>query len=431
MNTGRTRRYAQFTAAALLAVAITGCSSGQDPSASNGQVSLTMLSWSNPQVLKAYPQTLDPFTAKTGIKVAVQSTGSTSYEDVAQKLANSLTAGNPPDIAAVGTNDVPRFAANNVAQSLDTLMAADKEFVTTNYDPSLLDAGKVDSRQYGIPYSVSTMTLLYNKDAFRKAGLDPDRPPQSFSELKAAAQALVTSKAAKIGTNYNLDTSANWNFQNYLFSAGGSMMDRENSSVSFDSQKGVDVLTYWRDLVSSGLAVAGKESDAVDAFTRGELGMFIGSSAQLTNVAPVAKFTLGAAPYPIPDGGTRAVPPGGSSLIVVTKDPARQAAAWQVIRTLTGPEGSTALTKNSGYTPVSKLAVAGQQYLAPLLAREPLRQVSIQQTRHLVPWFQFPGPNAVEISESLGDEITAALRGDKNPADALKSAASTADGLLP
>ncbi|MGW4123042.1 ABC transporter substrate-binding protein [Nocardia sp. NPDC004711] len=421
-------------AAAATTLLMTAACNAQSPgtrAASSQPNSLTMLSFSYDPVLKSYSQALDPLEQKTGVKVTVHSTGSSSYEDVAQKLASSITAGNAPDIAAVGTNDVARFAQEGVAQPLDDQLAGDQEFVKTNFESSLLDADKVDGKQYAIPYSVSTMIMMYNKDAFTKAGLDPNNPPRTFSELKADAQALVQSGAVKTGTNYATDTSGNWNFQNYLFSAGGSMMDPGQKNITFNGQQGQDVLTFWRSMVSSGLAVAGKEADAVDRFTRGDLGILIDSGAQLTNVAPKIGFGLGAAQFPVPDGGTRAVAPGGSSLIVVTKDKARQAAAWKVIRALTGPEGSTALTTNTGYTPVSKLAINGNDYLAPLLAQQPLRKVSIQASTQMVPWFQFPGRNAVEISTGLSNEITAILRGEETPKQGLDKAADQAKGLLP
>jgi multiple sugar transport system substrate-binding protein len=120
----------------------------------------------------------------------------------------------------------------------------------------------------------------------------------------------------------------------------------------------------------------------------------------------------------------------GSAVIVMTKDPARQAAAWKVIKALTGPEGSTALFKNVGYTPVSKLAATGDQYLAPILASDPLSQVGPQDRGKIVPWFQFPGRNAVEIGKVLGDQVVAILRGEVSPSDGLSKAADQAQGLL-
>ena len=412
----------------VVGLALVASACGSTSSAGATVTSLTMVGSS--QVGKDFDPILTPFTAQSGIKVDVQSTGLPSWDDVTQRLTNSTIAGNTPDIALVGNLDVAHFAAAGIAQPLDSLVAADRQFVDSNYEPGLLNADKVNGKQFGIPYGVSTLMMFYNKDAFAKAGLDPNKPPQTFSELRAAAQALVQSKAVKIGTNYDLNTG-NWNFQNFLFSAGGSMMDSANKTITFNGTQGRDILAFWRDMVASGLAVTGNYKDNVDAFARGDIGIDIVSAGQTTNLEGAAKFPVGAAPYPVPDGGSLAAPAGGASLIVVTKDPARQAAAWKVVKAFTGPEGSTIVTKNNGYIPVSKLAVAGSQYLAPLMTSDPLRQAAVEESKHLVPWYQFPGKNASEINKDLADQITAILRGDTSPTDGLAKAASQAKDLLP
>ncbi|MFE3280717.1 ABC transporter substrate-binding protein [Nocardia sp. NPDC059239] len=428
-SSGLRRRAPAVIGLALVALVASAC--GSTGTSGSKATSLTMLAIGTPQYAKSYDQALASFTAQTGITVDVQGTGVATFDDVSQRLTNSITAGNTPDIAIVGNNDLERFAAAGVAQPLDSLMAADRQFVDSNFDEDVLEADKVKGKQVAIPYLMSTTQLFYNKDAFAKAGLDPNKPPQTFSELKAAAQALVQSKAVKTGVNYDsVGSSGNANFLVYLLSAGGSMMDPDKKTVTFNSSQARDVLTFWRDMVSSGLADAGKVKDHIDAFTRGDQGMEIVGNGAVANIKDVAKFSVGKAPMPVPDGGSLTMPIFGASVIVVTKDPARQASAWKVIKALTGPEGSTVLFKNIGYTPVSKLATAGSQYLAPLLAADPLSQVGPQDRGKIVPWFQFPGRNATEINDNLGSQIVAILRGDTSPADGLAKAADQAKGLL-
>lgn len=428
-SSGLRRRAPAVVGLALIALVASACgSTGTSGAKAN---SLTMLAIGTPQFSKSYDQALSSSTSQAGIKVEIQGAGLATFDDVSQRLTNSITAGNTPDIAIVGNNDLERFAAAGVAQPLDSLMAADRQFVDSNFDADVLDAEKVKGRQVAIPYLMSTTQLFYNRDAFVRAGLDPDKPPQTFSELKAAAQALVRSKAVKVGVNYDgVGSSGNANFLVYLLSAGGSMMDPDKKTVTFDSSPARNVLTFWRDMVASGLADAGNVKDHIDAFSRGDQGMEIVGNGAVANIKNVAKFSVGKAPLPVPDGGSLTMPIFGASVIVVTKDPARQAAAWKAIKALTGPEGSTALFKNIGYPPVSKVAATGSEYLAPLLAADPLSQVGPQDRGKVVPWFQFPGRNAVEINDNLGNQIVAILRGDTSPADGLAKAADQAKELL-
>lgn len=417
-------------APAVVGLALVVCACSSTSTSGSTVTSLTMVAVDTTKFAMTYDQTLTPFTTQTGIKVDVQGAGLATDSDVSQRLVNSITAGNPPDIAIIGNNDLDRLATAGVAQPLDSLMAADRQFVDSNFDKDVLDAGKVKGKQVAIPFRMSTTQLFYNKDAFAKAGLDPTKPPQTFSELKTAAQALVQSKAAKVGVNFDSIGSNNALFQCFLNSAGGSFMDPDKKTVTFNSGQARDVLTFWRDLVSSGLADSGKVTDHIDAFTRGEQAMEIVGNGAVASIKNDAKFSVGKAPMPIPDGGSLTMPLFGSAVIVMTKDPARQAAAWKVIKALTGPEGSTALFKNVGYTPVSKLAATGDQYLAPILASDPLSQVGPQDRGKIVPWFQFPGRNAVEIGKVLGDQIVAILRGEVSPSDGLSKAADQAQGLL-
>src|SRR5690606_34724810 len=69
--------------------------------------------------------------------------------------------------------------------------------LTEGMIPQGLELGKVDGKTYGLAYTFSTPILYYNADLFREAGLDPDNPPQTWEEVKAAGEAIVANTDAE------------------------------------------------------------------------------------------------------------------------------------------------------------------------------------------------------------------------------------------
>lgn len=104
------------------------------------------------------------------------------------KTQADVVAGNPPDLAQLIMADL-EFVANDLrAKPIDTLVPPDEyqAYVKGEYPlhPRGLKLTELEGRTYGIPYVFSTPTLFYNADLFRQAGLDPDKPPTTWTEVK-------------------------------------------------------------------------------------------------------------------------------------------------------------------------------------------------------------------------------------------------------
>ncbi|MGW4123061.1 ABC transporter substrate-binding protein [Nocardia sp. NPDC004711] len=370
--------------------------------------------------------TLDAkFTARTGITVKVVNTGQENYESVDERLKSDAAAGTLPQLAAVGMSSVATYAGS-AAKPLTTFLNSDKDFVEKNYGQSLLNAGTVAGDVYGVPYAMSKMMMFYNADAFKAAGLDPQSPPTSFSQLADDATVLAKSGANRWGVNWPNDMSSNLGFQNFLFSSGGQMMDAAGKKATFNEPAGVAVVKFWQQLVRSAAALDATQDQSDEAFFRGDLAVNIASTGRLAKMTKNARFDVRVAALPVPDGGSRKTVPGGSALISFSDNPA----VWTVIKELTGPEGSAQLTKSTGYTPVSRTAASDPQYLGAWLAENPLNKQVLLGDETVVPWVQFPGPNAVEMSDTLRNQIESALTHGTDPKAALDSAAIQIQNLL-
>ncbi|MFE3280562.1 ABC transporter substrate-binding protein [Nocardia sp. NPDC059239] len=412
--------------AGLLAAA---CGNSNVESNSSGRT-IELISINFPPYLTAIDsQVGSAYTARTGITVKVVNTGANNYATVDTRVKADLAAGHTPDMALIAMSAIGNYISANRAIALDPLIATG-HLDTGQLYPSLLGTASANGHIYAIPYAASTMIMFYNADAFTKAGLDPDKPPKTFSELREHAKALVASKAAKYGVTYGNDHGANWGFENFLFSNGGTMLSDDGKTPLFNQQPGVDVLQFWADLFADGYGQTMTSTEEAAAFGRGDLAIMLNSSSNIQSMAASTKFDLRTATLPVPDGGSLKCAAGGGAFIVMAKDEPSQKTALDVISQLISPTAITTLVKGSGSSPVNKIAATESNYLADFLAKNPLYTPATTQMNSLVRWFAWPGQKSAEITSNLDQQMVLALRGSKSPAAALNDAAKQTRSML-
>lgn len=411
------------------AAALTAACSGGGSSTSSGSPNNVQLIAVNfpPQLSTLDTMTGPEFTKRTSVSVTVINTGSEDYNSVDQRILADAAAGTTADIAAISQNMVSTYAAKKVAQPLDQFVN-DSSFDKSQFRPSLLALGKAGDATMGMPWSTSVPVLFYNADAFRRAGLDPDKPPATYPELEEYAKALVTSKAVRYGATFQNNTSANWLFQNFILTAGGKIADPAGKPV-FNDDAGQRAFSFWRELFARGYGETMDRENARAAFTRGDLGMVVLSSANTLSMQKSAKFDLRCGALPIPEGGTRTVVPSGSGLIMLAKDPARQASAWKVIAELLSPQGVTTLVKSSGYAPTNTVAESTPELLGDFYRQNPIFVAGNSQLENLTSWYAWPGNRNTEITQAIDEQVFLALTGKKTVATALADAAERAAAM--
>jgi sn-glycerol 3-phosphate transport system substrate-binding protein len=242
-------------------------------------------------------------------------------------------------------------------------------FDAADFTPRTLDYYQVDGVQWGLPFNVSNPVLLYDKAAFRQAGLDPDAPPATFDDVRAAAQALVDA-GFPTGLSYKLDS---WTFEQFLALQDAELVDHGNgrderaTAAEFDGDAGVEVFDWLGGMVADGLATSSPRSgpsvfDNILGIGGHDHAMTFDSSATLGTITEVlgsgqyADVELGVAPLPggTGDGG---VTVGGAGLYISATEAARQAAAWDFMTYLTSPENQSQWSAATGYLPVRTSAV--------------------------------------------------------------------------
>ncbi|MFJ2240507.1 ABC transporter substrate-binding protein [Streptomyces sp. NPDC087859] len=144
----------------------------------------------------------------------------------------------------------------------------------------LRDVYTVDGKVYGIPRTGYSMGLIYNRALFEKAGLDPDRPPATWDELRAAAKKIAALGDGTVGyADYSAQNQGGWHFTAELYSQGGDVVSDDGKKAAVDTPEGRAVLQNLHDMRWTDDSMGSKQllviNDVQQMMGSGKLGMYL------------------------------------------------------------------------------------------------------------------------------------------------------------
>jgi sn-glycerol 3-phosphate transport system substrate-binding protein len=130
-----------------------------------------------------------------GVKVKSIYTG--TYQDSITKALTAVKSNDAPVTAILLSTDMFTLIDEDAIQPFDDLVKTpeDKAWLASFY-PAFMENSQTGGKTWGIPFQRSTIVLYYNKEAFKEAGLDPNRPPATWKEQIEYAQKLTKRDAA-------------------------------------------------------------------------------------------------------------------------------------------------------------------------------------------------------------------------------------------
>ena len=332
-------------------------------------------------------------------EVRVELQNQVSYENTIDKYIQS-SASDRPDLV-----QLPEFTIQPMAES-DTFIPVDACIEASGFDVSpflerTLNAYTFEGIQWSMPLNVSSPILYYNKQMFEAAGLDPADPPLTLEELRSTSQMLVDSGAAGFGLvlDSGRDSGGTWFTEQWFGRVSEPYADNGNgrlapsTEVLFDSQMGVDLMTFLQDMIDDGLAVyVGDNPGGQDAFLKmidpAEPGaMTIATSGALGSVVAVlgsgiaeglTPDDIGVGPMPGPSDEASAQVGGASLWIPAGKGDETAAAAWDFITFLSTAESQSIWAASTGYVPTREDATEIDP-LQTTYTEDPRYAVSYQQ----------------------------------------------------
>jgi sn-glycerol 3-phosphate transport system substrate-binding protein len=290
------------------------------------------------------------------------------------------------------------------------------------------------------PFNSSTPILYYNKDAFRKAGLDPNTAPRTWPEVEAAAKKLqaagVTCGLTNEWPSWVLveNFSAFHNIPIGTKSNGFGGLDTELTINNPLVEKQVAMLANWQK--TKLYDYGGRTNKAEPKFYAGECGIFIGSSAARAAMLANAKFELGYGMQPYwPDvkGAPQNSIIGGATLWVLKGRPAAEyKGAAKFFAFISRPETQAWWHQNTGYLPIT-LAAYELSRSQGFYDKNPGTDTAIKQITLNPPTENSKGlrfGSFVQIRDVIEEELEQAFGGKKTAKEALDSAVKRGNDLL-
>lgn len=249
------------------------------------------------------------------------------YPEQRAAAVAAFRAGNPPHIMQMfdaGSGDMIQ-ARGAILPVSDVFKRANIRFDPADFiAPARGYYGLPNGDLLSMPFNVSTAVLFYNKDAFRKAGLNPEQPPRTWPEVIEAAGKIRSTNAAACGFTTTWlawimleQFSSRHNLQMGTLGNGRGGL---GTSLTVSNPMNVRMVQTLVDMQKDKrFDYGGRSNDAAAKFISGECAMLTQSSGGLGAIARDAKFEFGTAQLPYwPDvkGAPYATTIGGASLWV-------------------------------------------------------------------------------------------------------------------
>ena len=350
-----------------------------------------------------------------------------SYADANPKFQAALSAGEAPVVAQMEIGNIGIFA--EAGQLLDMKpYTKDDDFAIDDFTSGLLDASYYEGALIALPHSRSLPVMYYNKDLFQTYGLNPNDPPENWTELRYIARAL--SKDGNYGYSCPLDP---WYYNALMMCAGGSIYNADVSSIGFYNKSGTAPLDLWCEMMAAGSMYlpSGEDYNSSEAcrnlFAEGSAAMIMQSSAQLKGLEQTCTFDVGVAPIPIYTN--RAYPAGGSNLVMFQgHNEEVQKAGWEFIKYMVSTDVSAAWANGTGYLPVRKSSMESEAFKNTLKNDKNL-QIILDNVKYcsLFPFY----PEYAETMEIISEEIqNCILEEQHDPEESVQNISSRVEELF-
>ncbi|MHB1001525.1 MAG: extracellular solute-binding protein [Armatimonadota bacterium] len=374
-----------------------------------------------------------------------------------QKLLTAIVGKVPPDVVHQDRFTIGDWASRDTFMALDDLVARDKNepdgVRKDEYYNACWAEAVYKNKLYAIPFSTDDRVLFWNKTLFRKAGLDPERPPQTWDELLEYSKKLTTyNKDGSIKQVGYIPMFGNCYLYLYSWQNGGEFMSKDGRTCTMNNPQSVEALRYvtkFYDEMSGVEALdsfsAGFKAYDFDPFITGLVAMKVDVGWFINFIARYGpNVDFGVAPAPIPRARLEGKPPfqgqdkyitwsGGFSLAIPNgaKDPEM---SWEFIKWMNSLEGNKIINKAQQEYNRSKSRI----YIPSLTANAKVNQTILKEFGPKIPKYAKPLQLCLDmmavsryrpvtfVGQRIWDEhvraVTFATRHKKSPETAMKEA---------
>lgn len=322
------RTVALLSSAVLLACCtLTACNSGEDAQNStsadamgNSHLPIVRITvWDKPAPDSKIRTLMEELFAKfeekyPNVKVThVDATQTNARE----RFMTAVAGGEQPHVSQPSFPDMQLYILKGVAADITGLLHASPDM--NRFRDRAFDLASRDGKIYGIPSSMYTTGLFYNKELFRKAGIE--RPPSTWDEFIAAARKVIDANPGTIGFNILGMEWADWHFEYYVWQAGGDLTELQPDGtvkLALSSDAAVQALQYYKDMrwkykITQNNVLQDFPENQKDFYT-GRSAMILGASDSYNTFVSKGMNPdhIGFAPFPLGPAGIAPSQVGGN-----------------------------------------------------------------------------------------------------------------------
>jgi multiple sugar transport system substrate-binding protein len=342
-----------------------------------------------------------------------------AFADINDEALRAVMSGTGPDVIPVDNPNTAMFASKNALLDLTPYLEKSKVIDVKQIYPGPLQNASWGGKVYAMPRGANTLALYYNEDMFKAAGLDPDKPPQTWDELYGAAKKLNDPAKNVYGLAFSALGTEEGTFQFLPFvQATGADWNKLNDPGA------IRAVAFWTKLLDEKLAspdtVSRSQSEAAATFVNGNAAMDISGPWELPGFEKNAKFKWRVAMLPAEKAGGLHASALGEQNHAILRTSKNPAVAFQFLEYMYSQRARN--WNEFGMLPPSKDVSATDPKWPQAY------QVFSEQMKYARP--RGPNPAWPKISKAIYTAVQSALTHQADPATAMKTAHETVSKIL-
>jgi len=402
---------------------------------------------------------IDEFNRTNTGEIFIKSEFIGEYGTLNQKIAAAVFAEIPPHISQVYETWTLQLKNENAIVCMDKYMDGTTDIRVDRNDivPALLDNVTIDGKIYSMPFNKSIPVLYYNKDLFKIAGLDPERPPETWDDFIEYGKKLTmviylnddgSYKSHKTREQYEKENGANtfppqksstckivwgnafipdpWSFENYVVQNGGRILSKDGKKSLINEPAAIEAAEHMVNKVKKhGFAVRMSGREHQNEFISGRVGMIEGTIVSKTFMQNDIKFKFGMSYMPYKKVKT-SVLSGTNVAIYSCFSEEELLGAWRFIKWFTDTEQTARWGVETTYMPVRKSAY-DTQIVKDTIQKDPNMKVALTMLEKIEfepqvsSWFECRG---------ILSKATEAICGMYDPVKTLNNAVTEMNEVL-
>ena len=269
-------------------------------------------------------------------------------DDYVAKVGAAAGSGGLPDLFAADIVYVPNFVHDGLFKDIS------EQYDALDYKDQInqghVAAGTADDKEHVLPFVLDLSVMMWNKDLYKKAGLDPEKGPASLREFGEQAKAVDKLGGGVNGSFFggNCGGCLVFTWVPSVWAAGADVMNEDGTEANLDTAPATDVYSVWKDLVDSDALAPGYKDETgatwVAPFQEGKVGVMPYPATLLSTADQTVDVGVG--PIPGPDGGESTFV-GGDGL-GISKDSKHEAQAWNFMTWLMSKEAQVDVLAKDG-----------------------------------------------------------------------------------